>query len=205
MRFIITALFCGAFCFSSAVAQVSPHDADIYGVKLGMDVSTALETIFRNSGRPAGKEKPDALRREGKDIRVLYKDLPSGNVQIIFADGKWVKEIILEYAKQPHMDDLHLPPSGSITGVADTDVLDSHRTLGKQYDDRYSVGYTSDRKMERYWWRDEKTPAGFRVRIGFVSGKISVAGAIGAKEIARKIISVPPEDESNFAEAMAAR
>lgn len=205
MRFIITALIACALCFSSALAQVNAHDADIYGVQLGMDVPTALETIFRNSGRPAGKEKPDALRHEGKDVRVLYKDLKEGNVQIIFADGKWVKEIILEYARQPHIDDLHLPPSGSITGVADTDVLDSHRTLGKQYDDRYSVGYTSDRKLERYWWRDEKTPAGFRVRIGFISGKLSVAGAIAAKEIARKIISVPAEDESKFAQAMAAR
>ena len=36
------------------------HDDQILGVRIGMDVPTALKAIFENSGRKPGHEKPAA-------------------------------------------------------------------------------------------------------------------------------------------------
>src|SRR2546427_1796788 len=72
------------------------HEDQILGVRLGMDVTAALQAVFINAHRKPGQEKPDVMRHEGKDkkdIRVLYKELDIGDLQIVFADGKWVKEI----------------------------------------------------------------------------------------------------------------
>jgi hypothetical protein len=173
------------------------HEDNILGVKIGMDIPTALRALFENSGRKPGQEKPDAKRNEGKDnkdVRVLYKGIKEGEVQIVFADGKWVKEILLVYAGPRPIDSLRLPYSSSI-GVA---------MGGQRYDDRYTVGYTGTNKLEQFWWRDENMPDGYRVRIGFVSGKRTVGGAQGITTIARKLISVTPGDEEKFLKAMQA-
>jgi hypothetical protein len=173
------------------------HEDNILGVKVGMDVPTALKTIFESSGRKPGQEKPDAKRNEGKDnkdIRVLYKGLKEGEVQIVFASGKWVREILLVYAGPHPVDELRLPYSSSI-GVA---------MGGQRYDDRYTVGYTGTNKLEKFWWRDEKTPDGYRIRIGFISGKLTFGGAQGMTTIARKIVSVTPGDEEQFLKAVEA-
>lgn len=171
------------------------HEDNILGVKVGMDVPTALRTVFENSGRKQGQERPDAKRNEGKDnkdIRVLYKGLKEGEVQIIFADGQWVKEILLIYAGPVPVDSLRLPYSSSIGAAMG----------GQRYDDRYIVGYTGTNKLEQFWWRDENVPDGYRVRVGFISGKHTVGEAQGITTIARKIISVTPGDEEKFLKAM---
>lgn len=93
------------------------HDSSIYGVRIGMDVPTALQAVFVNAARAPGQEKPDAMRNEGKDkkdIRVLYKDLPKGELQIVFANGKIVREITLRYRQTPLVDDLRLPYTATI-------------------------------------------------------------------------------------------
>lgn len=172
------------------------HEDNILGVRIGMNVPTALENIFVNSGRKQGQEKPDAKRTEGKDnkdIRVLYKDLKEGEVQIVFANGQRVKEILLVYAAPRSIDDLRLPYSSDIGSAIG----------GQRYDDRYVVGYTGTNKLEKFWWRDEDTPDGYRIRIGFISGKRTVGGAQGITTIMRKIISVKPEDEQKFLKALA--
>ncbi len=171
----------------------SPHDTGIFGVRLGMDVPTALRTVWENArGSAPGKEKPDAKKSEGKNTRVLYK-LEGGNLQIVFADNKWVSEVQLEYAKPLLQDDLKLLDS---TGTY------NNTEGGTGRDDRYSVGFTSDDKKERFWWRDEATTAGFRVRVGFISGKLNKGGMAG-KEIVRKIVTVVPEDKAKFTSAVA--
>jgi hypothetical protein len=173
------------------------HEDNILGVRIGMDVPTALKTIFENSGRKPGQEKPDAKRNEGKDnkdIRVLYKGLKEGEVQIIFAAGKWVKEILLVYAGPRPIDALRLPYSSNIGAAMG----------GQRYDDRYTVGYTATNKLEQFWWRDENMPDGYRVRIGFISGKRTAGGAQGITTIARKLIGVTPGDEEKFLKAMEA-
>ena len=170
----------------------SPHDADLFGVRVGMDIPTALEAVFVNAKRQPGQEKPDAKKSEGKDVRVLYK-LKEGVLQIVFAEGKRVREVQFEYAKPLLQDELKLLDSSSNFGNTEG---------GTGRDDRYSVGFAGDDKKERFWWRDEKTDAGYRVRVGFVSGKLSKGGMAG-KEIARKIISVVPEDRDKFARALA--
>jgi hypothetical protein len=172
------------------------HEDNILGVRIGMDVPTALKTVFDNSGRKPGQEKPDAKRNEGKDnkdVRVLYKSIKEGEVQIVFAEGKWVKEILLVYAGPIPIDALRLPYSSNI------DVAIG----GQRYDDRYTVGYTGTNKLEQFWWRDENMPEGYRVRVGFISGKHTVGGAQGITTIVRKIISVTPGDEEKFLKAMA--
>ena len=154
-----------------------------------------MRTVFENSGRKQGQEKPDAKRNEGKDnkdIRVLYKGLKVGEVQIVFTGGKWVKEILLVYAGPVPVDSLRLPYSSSIGAAMG----------GQRYDDRYTVGYTDASKLEQFWWRDENMPDGYRVRVGFISGKRTVGGAQGITTIARKLISVTPGDEDKFLKAM---
>lgn len=171
------------------------HEDNVFGVKIGMDVPTALRTIFENSGRKPGQEKPDAKRTEGKDnkdVRVLYKGMKEGEVQIVFADGKHVKEVTLVYGGPIPVDSLRLPPSSGIGAAMG----------GQRYDDRYTVGYTATNKLEQFWWRDENQPGGYRVRVGFISGKRGSAQGVTA--IARKIISVTPGDEEKFLKAMEA-
>jgi len=173
------------------------HEDNILGVKIGMTVPDALQAVFVNAHRQPGQEKPDAMRHEGKDnkdIRVLYKGLKDGEVQIVFADGKWVKEILLVYAGPHSIDELRLPSTSNI-GVA---------LGGERYDDRYTVGYTDANKLEQFWWRDESVQGGYRVRVGFISGKHTVGGAQGITTIARKIISITPGDGEKFLKAMAA-
>ncbi|HEV7894069.1 MAG TPA: hypothetical protein VGP08_25865 [Pyrinomonadaceae bacterium] len=189
---------------SAQTAAPGEHDAEILGVRIGMDVPTALEAVFVNAKRKPGEERPDAKRNEGKDVRVVYKKLAAGELQIVFADGKWVREVVLTYAAKPYFADLHLAPTGSIAVVGIKDKIDSVIEYGGRYDDRYSIGYTSDRKLERFWWRDEPTPAGYRVRVGFVSERL-VDGQLAAKTIARKTVGVTPGDEEKFKSAMAAR
>jgi hypothetical protein len=193
------ALLLAALCASLTAAEAargqdsgSPHDSEIYGVRVGMDVPTALQAVFVNAKRQPGQEKPDALHNEGNDKRVLYK-LKEGNLQIVFADGKWVREIQMEFAKPLLQDDLKLLDTSTTFGNAGGET---------RRDDRYSVGFTGDDKKERYWWRDEKTDAGYRIRIGFVSARLT-KGGMSSKEIVRKIISVVPEDKSKFAKAVA--
>ncbi len=120
-----------------------------------MDVPAALETVFVNAKRKPGEERPDAKREEGKDVRVIYKKLAAGELQIVFAEGKWVKEVILSYSAPPSYEDLRLAPTGSMGGAGASDTAEGRLVMGKSYDDRYQIGYTSDRKLERYWWRDE--------------------------------------------------
>lgn len=70
------------------------HETNILGVTIGMDVPTALKTVFVNANRQPGQEEPDAKKIEGKDkkdIRIVFKNLPQGELQIVFADGKYVK------------------------------------------------------------------------------------------------------------------
>lgn len=190
---------------AQTAAAPSEHDAEVLGVRVGMDVPTALEAVFVNAKRKPGEERPDAKRAEGKDVRVLYKKLPQGELQIVFAEGKWVKEIILAYAAKPSFEDLRLAPTGSIEAVGTKDNLDSHIQAGARYDDRYTIGYTSDRKLERFWWRDDRTAAGYRVRVGFVSERLASDGALSNKTIARKMVSVTPGDEEKFKSAMSSR
>jgi hypothetical protein len=191
---VLLAAFCALLALSgSARGQNagSPHDPEIYGVRVGMDVPTALQAVFINAKRQPGQEKPDALHNEGNDKRVLYK-LKQGNLQIVFADGKWVREIQMEYAKPIMQDDLKLLNTSNTFGNSGGET---------RRDDRYSVGFTGDDKKERYWWRDENTDDGYRIRVGFVSAKL-VKGGLSSKEIVRKIVGVVPEDKNKFAKAV---
>ena len=186
-------------------AAPGEHDAEVLGVRIGMDVPTALEAVFVNAKRKPGEERPDAKRTEGKDVRVVYKKLAAGELQIVFAEGKWVKEVVLTYAAKPYFADLRLAPTGSIAVMGIKDKLDSVIEYGGRYDDRYSIGYTSDRKLERYWWRDEATPGGYRVRVGFISERLAGNGQLAGKTIARKLVGVTPGDEEKFKSATASR
>jgi hypothetical protein len=169
------------------------HDDNILGVKIGMSVPEALEIVFVNGHRQPGQEKPDALRHEGpdkKDIRVLYDNLKVGRLQIVFAQGRWVKEIALDYSVPPLYDELRLAPSGNIG-----DALG-----GQRYDDRYSIALTEESvaKRQRIWYRDEKTPLGFRERIQFISAKNLMTEALREnRSCARSLVFCPPTKNSS--------
>lgn len=169
------------------------HEDNVLGVKLGMDVSTALKAVFDNTKTQPAPQKPDALKPEGKDkqdVRVVYKKLKEGELQILFAGGTkgFVREIVLVYASPPLSDDLRLAYTGNIGEAIE----------GDRYDDRYSIGYTDASKFERFWWRDEKTAYGYSERIGFVSIKVTKPSARFVTTVVRKIISVTPGDEAKF-------
>lgn len=174
------------------------HEDNILGVKIGMSVTEALQSVFINANRKPGQEKPDVMRQEGrdkKDIRVLYNDLRVGKLQIVFANGKWVREIILDYSSRPLYDELRLAPSGNIGDAMG----------GQRYDDRYTIGFTEETvaKRQRIWYRDEKNALGFRERIEFISVKKPDEGTIEGKQIVRKLIFITPGDEEKFLKAMA--
>jgi hypothetical protein len=171
------------------------HDSNIYGVKIGMDVPTALEAVFISANRKKGQEKPDAMKKEGpdkSDTRVIYKDLPAGQLQILFANGKYVKEIVLNYAWPIQYSDLRLPYSGDV-GVA----LD-----GERFDDRYTIGYTDSQRLQGVWWRDEKTSGEYKVRIIFTSSNRLKDSQFQFQKIVQKGIFVTPGDENKFADAL---
>ncbi|MEP6924423.1 MAG: hypothetical protein ABI954_08145 [Pyrinomonadaceae bacterium] len=171
------------------------HDAEIVGVKIGMDVPTALQAVFVNANRKPGQEKPDAQRKEGKDnkdIRVLYKGLPQGDLQIVFAEGKYVNQVVLKYAEPPLSDDLRLPYTGNIGEAIE----------GDRYDDRYTIGFTDNQKQQRIWWRDEKTPAGYRIRVQFNAKKINEAGGRFVTTVVQKSLTITPGEEEKFIKAI---
>ncbi len=171
------------------------HESNIYGVKIGMDIPTALEAVFANANRKTGQEKPDVMKKEGaddKDIRVLYKNLPKGDLQIVFVDGKYVREVVLTYKEKKSIDDLRLASSGDI-GAA---------SAGQRYDDRYTIGFVNSKKQEKLWWRDEKTSDDYEIRVSFLSGNILKDGTLWWQIIVQKDISVKPGDEKKFAKAV---
>lgn len=181
------------------------HEAEILGVRVGMTVPAALEAVFVNAKRKPGQERPDAKRNEGKDnkdVRVLYKDLEAGELQIVFAQGQYVKEVILTYKKTKTADDLKLAQSGSIDVQGIRDSVDGIVEQGGIYDDRYTIGYTNDRKEQKLWWRDEKTSQDYRVRVRFMTAKFAPGTTtIANKTITAKIVSITPGDEAKFAQA----
>ena len=171
------------------------HEMNIYGVKIGMDVPTALQTVFVNAHRQPGQERPDAKRNEGegnKDIRVVYKSLPEGELQIVFAQGKWAKQIILRYGQTLRVADLRLPNSSNIGEV----------TSGERFDDRYTIGFVDNKKQEKLWWRDEKTDKDYQIRLTFLSGNLIKDPALWWQTIVQKAITVKPEDTEKFIKAM---
>jgi len=171
------------------------HQLSIYGVRIGMDIPTALEAVFVNADRKPGQEKPDAMRKEGKndeDVRVLYKDLPAGQLQIVFAGGKYVKEVVLNYTSRPSIEDLRLASSSDI-GVASS---------GERFDDRYTIGFVDSKKQEKLWWRDEGKGSDYSLRLSFRSGNSLKDGQLWWQTISQKAITVTPGDEKKFAKAV---
>ena len=204
-RAVAVACFWAAIAVSGLGQEVrsiggKEHDDNILGVRIGMTVAQALEAVFINANRKPGQEKPDAMRQEGpdkKDIRVLYNDLKIGKLQIVFTQGKWVKEIVLDYSVRPLYDELRLAPSGNIGDAMG----------GQRYDDRYSVAFTEESaaKRQRIWHREEKLPLGVRERVEFISAKKPDDGTIEGKQIVRKVISLLPADEEKFLSLMASQ
>lgn len=170
------------------------HEMNIYGVKIGMDIPTALKAVFDNAKRKPGQEKPDSLKKEGKkkeDIRVLYNNLPKGSLQLVFAKGKYVKEIVLIYESRPTIEALRLASSSDI-GVASS---------GERYDDRYTIGFVDSKKQEKLWWRDEKSGNGYDVRLSFRSGNVLRDGQLWWQTVSVKLITVLPGHEKKFSKA----
>ncbi len=115
----VSFVLCGVVAVRSQTQppRQSEHVASILGVTIGMTVPEALETVFVNAKLKPGQEKPDAKRSEGedkKDVRVVYKKLDVGELQILFAGGTHVAEVTLSYTNPPLVDDLRLPETGSL-------------------------------------------------------------------------------------------
>ncbi len=200
MKYFIFTLFAASLGLGqlTAYAQVKDgsiggkeHDMNVYGVEIGMDVSTALQNVFVNAKRSPGQERPDAKKNEGKDnkdVRAVYKSLPDGELQILFADGKYVSEIVLRYAQVKRVAELRLPNSSGIGEV----------TSGERFDDRYTIGFVDNKKQEKVWWRDVKSAAGYQIRLLFLSGNLTKDTTQWWQTIVQKSIIVPKEDREAF-------
>lgn len=197
---ILLAIFCFSLMIISVFAQTESiggkeHEMNIYGVTIGMDVPSALQAVFTNANRQPGQERPDGKRNEGKDnkdVRVVYKNLPLGELQIVFAQGKFVKEMILRYAETKRVADLRLPNSSNIGEV----------TSGERFDDRYTIGFVDNKKQEKLWWRDEKSEKGYQTRLTFLSGNLTKDTTMWWQTIVQKTITVKKDDEEKFLKAM---
>ncbi len=171
------------------------HEMNIYGVQIGMDVPTALQNVFVNAHRKPGEEKPDGKRAEGKDnkdIRVVYKNLPEGEMQIVFAQGKVVKEITMKYSKVKRVSDLRLPNSSGI----------GEASSGERFDDRYTIGFVDNKKQEKLWWRDEKTDGGYHARLTFRSGNSTKDTTMWWQTVVQKTLSVQPDEQDKFLQSI---
>ena len=199
---VVLSLGCLILVASSVLAQKGKesvggkeHEMNIYGVTIGMDVPTALQTVFTNAHLKPGQERPDAKRNEGKDnkdIRVVYRTLPEGELQIVFAEGKWAKAIVLRYAQSQRVADLRLPNSSNI----------GEATSGERFDDRYTIGFVDNKKQEKLWWRDEKTDKDYQNRLTFLSGNLTKDPTLWWQTIVQKTITVKPEDADKFMKAI---
>ena len=209
--FAFAAFWLFALCLAAPAARAQKpaaageHDEEILGVRVGMSVPEALQAVYEHTATSPAPQRPDALKEEGKekrDVRVVYRGLKEGELQIVFAGGKagFVREVWLTYAKQPTQSDLRLPQTGSIASAGD--VLNSSLNSGEKVDDRYSIGFTDDKKTERFWWRDGAGRGPYAVRVGFVSGDLRRGGANAGSVVARKVVMVRPGDEEKFWKAV---
>lgn len=112
-------------------------------------------------------------------------------LQIVFADGRFVKEVVLTYHNRPSIDALRLAPSSDI-GVASS---------GERFDDRYSIGFVDSKKQEKLWWRDVETD-GYEVRLAFKSGNSLKDGQLWWQTVSQKGITVAPGSEKDFEKAV---
>ncbi len=193
--FVLAFGYCVSFGFGQSASadgkSAEAHDIGIYGVKIGMDVPTALRAVFENAKREPGQEKPDAMQKEGKDksdIRVVYNDLPLGELQLVFDGGKFVREVILTYKDRPSLNDFRLPSSSDI-GTASS---------GIRYDDRYTIGFVDSKKQEKLWWRDVNEVDSYKTRVSFRSGNVLKDGQLWWQTIVQKTVTVKPGDENAF-------
>lgn len=200
MKYFIWILLAASFGLSqlTAYGQVKDgsiggkeHDMNVYGVEIGMDVSTALQNVFVNANRSPGQERPDAKKNEGKDnkdVRVVYRSLPDGELQILFAEGKYVSEIVLRYAQVKRVAELRLPNSSGI----------GEATSGERFDDRYTIGFVDNKKQEKVWWRDVKSEGVYQIRLSFLSGNLTRDTTQWWQTIVQKAIIVRKEDRDVF-------
>jgi len=189
--FVLTSAYLVAAQRDGKVETVDEHSPEIYGVKLGMTVPSALEAVFVNAGRKQGEEKPDAMRKEGKgnaDIRVVYKELPAGELQILFTGGKYVSQLILAYKDKKRIEEMKLAPSGDVGTVSS----------GERFDDRYSIGFVDSKKHVKLWWRDEKTEQGYHSRVSFYSESLLKDRSAWWQTVVRKSVTLKPGDEKEF-------
>ncbi len=194
LAFVWLALLIGSVSAQNETESIGgkEHEMNIYGVRIGMDIPTALQSVFTYANRQPGQEKPDSKRLEGKDkkdVRVVYKALPEGELQILFANGKYVSELVLIYKDVKRVSNLRLPNS---TGIGEV-------TSGERFDDRYTIGFVDNKKQQKLWWRDEKTDNTYQVRLTFLSGNLTKDTTMWWQTIVQKAISVRPEDLGKFA------
>ena len=72
---------------------------------------------------------------------------------------------------------------------------------GTRFDDRYSVAFVDNQRLQRIWFRDDKLKEGYRIRIEFISEKKTKAGASFVARAAQKVVLLLPEDEMAFRRA----
>ena len=152
------------------------HATSIEGLRLGMNAQQVLETLGR---------MPD--KREDKDGQVIvYWKVGKNDVLMAKFRGDFVYSLNLQYRPVKPLGDFWLEPNGTEKAGDDTRM---HR--------EYKITQTDDRER-LVWTREEKSPAGYRVNVSFISPSKSKAGAESETHIELKTIAVRKEDLKAF-------
>lgn len=183
MRFSILPVLLLASALSAAQSepakksgeQSEDHQASIHGIRIGMTTPQVLDLL--------GGRMPDVRKDEKGEIIVFWK-LEGGNVlQVNFRKENYVSHIALQFKPPRPTNDFWLAPlksGGSTTGLTARDPR-------LRVD--YQASETTD-KERTVWVREEKSPAGYRIEVRFLSAPRQRLGERFESEVEYKYVSV---------------
>jgi hypothetical protein len=162
------------------------HKASVHGIEMGMTAQQVVDLVGR---------MPDARKDEKEEVIVYWKVEEDNVLQVNFRKDR-VSRLALQYKKPRPTTDLWLvplssPASGSGLTAADPRVRRD-----------YKITETND-KMRTVWERQEKTHAGYRVQIQFLSASRKQAGDRFGEFVEFKYVSVVKDDLKKFEQSVA--
>ncbi len=175
-------LLAGHPLHAQEASAAEDHELSILGIKLGMNPQ---ETVDRTGGR-----MPDG-RQDEKDVVKLVWKLEGGNVLQVHFRKERVVHIGLQYKNPRPTTNFWLAPLSS--PASSSGLTASDPRLRRDYQ------ATETRDKERaVWVRQEKSPAGYRVDIQFLSGARKQYGERFWEYVEFKYVSVAKDDLKKF-------
>lgn len=170
--------------------QAEDHQASIHGIRIGMTTEQVLERM--------GGRMPD-VRKDEKDEIIVYWKLEGGSVlQVNFRQENYVSHIALQYKPPRPTNDFWLAPLKSAGSASALSARDPRLRVD------YQASETTD-KERTAWVREEKSPAGYRIEVSFLSAARKRLGERFETEVDFKYVSVNRNDLKKFDQAVTAK